>query len=314
MQLLEVFLSRPYFSRLWVLQELAHGTLVSLLCGHNVLQWRDFSNAILLLQDQDKPRRKRREVGFNASKLVRSRASALVYAALFQRAKIKFGLLELLPKYRHLECKDPRDKIYALLSLSHNPSVSADYSLTVQEAYEKLAIAEVERGNVTNVLTTSSIHRNSQYDFGIWPSWIPDWRGEVQDTWRWDYDISFYPKVTEAHVTKDKVLHFVGISYGAVRGNPVKKEGQSALTYSFETTAGLTCHTNVLVRPGDMICEPFAERSTYRANMALVLRPLVHGGTQEATNIFTKLVGGCSFVPRKPETGESATKQMFHIA
>lgn len=45
---LQAFFYRSYWTRVWIIQEVAVGSQVSILCGDNVLEWEKFSNAILL--------------------------------------------------------------------------------------------------------------------------------------------------------------------------------------------------------------------------------------------------------------------------
>jgi hypothetical protein len=44
---LQAFFHRSYWTRLWIIQEIAVGSRVSILCGGDILEWEEFSDAIL---------------------------------------------------------------------------------------------------------------------------------------------------------------------------------------------------------------------------------------------------------------------------
>jgi hypothetical protein len=88
-----------------------------------------------------------------------------------------FSLLELL---RYLDSRlatDPRDKIYALLSLAtiwdetKVAPLVADYSASDSTVYQRAVVSTILSTGSTNVLTLNSGEGFSR-DF---PSWVPDW-------------------------------------------------------------------------------------------------------------------------------------------
>lgn len=75
---------------------------------------------------------------------------------------------------KHCQCLDPRDRIYALLSILHpsDPTVGLkpDYTQETHHVYEKVVLRRLYRQDLT-ALTSC----NFQNDLSTRPSWVPDW-------------------------------------------------------------------------------------------------------------------------------------------
>jgi hypothetical protein len=91
--------------------------------------------------------------------------------------------LSLLVGMRELETVDPRDHIFALLGLWRQLSRSTDQSTWLEPDYS-LRVCEVFK-NATRYAITESGHLGalrsvfeSDHDFGKWPSWVPRWDHE----------------------------------------------------------------------------------------------------------------------------------------
>jgi len=143
-------LSKPWFSRVWTVPEAVLSQRAMIQCGANAVEWRnDF-------QELRKIR-------------VRVKATAISpqWKAIFQGQEVDLGpfldlieaqirevalqneipipekdLLDIMYDFRYRQATDPRDKIYAMLSLAQSKrvqvQVDVDYSETVEDAYKKL--------------------------------------------------------------------------------------------------------------------------------------------------------------------------------
>ena len=132
-------LSRPYFHRLWVVQEVAFATRAVVHCGGDSIDWTEFSDTVI-----ETWRSHRAEHGEQASRL---RLPLTVQSAIFkpldhaQAPTSGCTLLELASAIDDaaLQCSDERDKIFAILALTHDNSsawpVRPDYNLSVKELY-----------------------------------------------------------------------------------------------------------------------------------------------------------------------------------
>lgn len=115
--------NRPYWSRMWVVQEFTLAKMVFIACGRHWIEVADFFCNI---------------PHWNCP-----------YAALaferFGQAKAKLSLGELLSTYGYKQCTDPRDRIYALLGCMEDSERRSleqylpDYNLTY---YETVVIAQ----------------------------------------------------------------------------------------------------------------------------------------------------------------------------
>lgn len=85
------------------------------------------------------------------------------------------SLLGLLAKFRSRMATDPRDKVYALLSLVQKPidrpPLVPDYSLSEIEVFRQATLECIHEANSLSVLNTE-LGRKSRTDL---PSWVPDW-------------------------------------------------------------------------------------------------------------------------------------------
>ena len=195
----EIFQS-SYFTRLWVLQEVVYSRKVTILWGSTEIPWH-----VLRALAKELPITKlyasniaAREQGLvqgyyeifidewksfmqtTANEHDIKRAAGLrqfsdfieLVDEILDHMESKPRLLWLLAKSRPLQTTDPRDKIYALLSLASNDMVypEPDYSLTTAEVYQKFAQHLSRHGCAPCLLASAGLHFSSSS-----PTWIPDW-------------------------------------------------------------------------------------------------------------------------------------------
>ncbi|CVL05446.1 uncharacterized protein FMAN_10734 [Fusarium mangiferae] len=194
---LQHILSHDYWIRLWIIQEIAFGREVTIHLGPMYITWQSVSNfAHKVLPECSKD-----EYGWGITawlglhKFYDISPSDEVLRGLRQiklitqlRSNISKGKLEdllaLLSLLFHTKARDPRDKVYGLLSLVQErragpdlcQDIQADYNLTTRTLYEGLA----ER-----YLTQTAAEFNARIllyagvgwprTVGGLPSWVPDW-------------------------------------------------------------------------------------------------------------------------------------------
>lgn len=87
---------------------------------------------------------------------------------------IDLDLLSALQRFRGCQSSDPRDKVYAMLSITtdgQDKALDPDYSLTVAQVYTSLAIHLIQREKRLDILGHCTITDPTN---GL-PSWVPDW-------------------------------------------------------------------------------------------------------------------------------------------
>jgi len=86
------------------------------------------------------------------------------------RRNRSFGLL--LSEAKYSICSDPRDKVFALLSLirpGEKIKIEPDYTKSVYEVYQDVMVQFITAGGL-QLLSTIEMHENLE---GV-PSWVPD--------------------------------------------------------------------------------------------------------------------------------------------
>jgi hypothetical protein len=116
------------------------------------------------------------------------------------------SLISLLRRYRSRKASDPRDKVYALLSLvqrNHDrPSLIPDYSLDEPEVFRRAALECIYRSGSLSILH-NDLARKYRQDL---PTWVPDWEaaGNLTHNTRTDA-ISMYDVCASDPVSIDTV-------------------------------------------------------------------------------------------------------------
>jgi len=95
------------------------------------------------------------------------------------------SLLNILELYRHFECTDPRDRIYALLglpSIDRNiPLPQPDYSKSVSEVYCETVKAIIQHTADLSILCVPRDLRGVHSEHNL-PSWVPNWTDKPSET------------------------------------------------------------------------------------------------------------------------------------
>lgn len=162
-------LDRPWWARLWIYQEIRLCTHKAVLkCGLRELPWSAVSDAVFCILN--KP---------SAIELL-SPENVPDLPSAAELCDVKwYNILDLLDISSGRQCLDPRDKVYALLSVLVPVDLAlglrADYNKSVADVYHDLAVRHVTKSEQLEIL----IHvRRPQKVAGL-PSWVPDWT--VQD-------------------------------------------------------------------------------------------------------------------------------------
>lgn len=126
---------RPYWRRLWIIQEILSASSVDILCGSKALRWDDFWTGIQVIAN----------VKIITSGPKRACVSTAAYA-IAKKASAhsqSYSMEELirLCSTCQSECEDIRDRIFGLLSLAKDFNILPDYSKSEMEIYIDVARA-----------------------------------------------------------------------------------------------------------------------------------------------------------------------------
>ena len=151
-----ILFSRRYFSRVWVIQEVAMTQRILMVCGNDELDLRCFNTLPL---------------SFELSRQMPQ--WVLKYA---QTGVIKFSdpsdFVRLLNHTSVCSATDPRDQVFAIMGIVANAQAEGlvpDYSLTFQQVYTGLASYLVLKHRQIELLAYPKTNHPA------FPSWVPDW-------------------------------------------------------------------------------------------------------------------------------------------
>ncbi|KAF4629583.1 hypothetical protein G7Y89_g8567 [Cudoniella acicularis] len=174
-------LARPWFTRVWILQELVFSVNAWVQCGLIRIKWSDFLREVHLCMSQKKDLENAKYILLDGMDTLHWRLHGRKLEA---RHEVQTGdcLLEILASRRGLGATDPRDMIYAHLGvaarLEYLPDVGTlipiDYGKTCEQIYEEVALQIISWQMSLTILN----HLENSAPENRWkglPSWAPDW-------------------------------------------------------------------------------------------------------------------------------------------
>ncbi|KAG0646881.1 Heterokaryon incompatibility protein [Hyphodiscus hymeniophilus] len=165
------FFNRPWFSRMWVIQEVAVSSVDPVvLCGSHTLSWSAIAKVSRFL----------RETALTASTIARSRNGNALMIQQFKERPQSLGLL-LMTTFQ-FEATDPRDMIFAFYGIVHpqdretlsSPYFEVNYEKPVNDVYRDVMMGCLVHYGFVDIMFRGS---SSSYHTTIesLPSWVPDW-------------------------------------------------------------------------------------------------------------------------------------------
>lgn len=174
-EILRLF-ENPWFSRVWVLQEVGLASKVIVICGSEVIDWNHIGSVAMFFRKKEKLLLEH----LNCSAVVNK---VFHLYLTFQRSfeDIRNEFLYVLDNARPYLATDPRDKVYALLAhrtaqTEHGkPFVEPDYSMSLLEVYRDLTLRMIECDSNVEVLSAVQHDPGLQVIDDDFPSWVPRW-------------------------------------------------------------------------------------------------------------------------------------------
>ncbi|TVY25852.1 Heterokaryon incompatibility protein 6,OR allele [Lachnellula hyalina] len=175
---LDLLFRRPYWSRVWVVQELISASEAHFICGLEKVAEEACHHALRLLRNY----RRYQILRFGQNKspqdplwtsLVSLDTHDPIALLKFRRAASPFPLVYLLRSLRKFGATDPRDKVFALLGIASDAKalgLHCDYKKSCEDVYCEVARALIQNGHY-DILSLGNLSKGS---VGL-PSWSPDW-------------------------------------------------------------------------------------------------------------------------------------------
>ena len=204
------FYARPWFSRVWVLQEVFLGAgkfrwestrLPALLnCGGRSVQWSNFKPLHINVDSSPAGETENWHIGLPSITLLPLVLRIVPFGSEDDKPsprhdeRFRFlgngngeDTLNLLCLARSNEATDPRDKVFALLSLrvrlSAHPMMEADYGKPVTEVYINAAVWLLREGGLHFLSCCGTMQENDHGRPEGLPSWVPDWNERYSKQW-----------------------------------------------------------------------------------------------------------------------------------
>lgn len=194
---LHKIMKRPYWNRIWVVQEAILPPNATVVCGSISVPWQmivdagyAFNRHSVKCCYMEWANLTWRTVFVDFSFIVR-----VVNLARERRRKgSTVTLYWLLKQYFDREATDPRDKAYGVLGLvnswGNEEPLVPDYDISARELYEELTMRIVHETGSLEILMGQTLHHTGGDDDdneeGM-PSWVADW-GRTPDAREWDWE------------------------------------------------------------------------------------------------------------------------------
>jgi hypothetical protein len=179
-QALGRLLARPWFQRIWVIQEVALSQAVNVSCGDKTLSWHALGSMVDNLLEC---RLNHLLANPSSSQQLTSGASLLWCMQNIRRQLKTYGrrwISEVLFETMGFLATDPRDQFFGALALIKFDFLNADppsYSDSVQEVYTKVTRASLEHEERFDLIYIAGItHTRALPDL---PSWVPDFSRDI---------------------------------------------------------------------------------------------------------------------------------------
>ena len=188
---IDALLHRPWFSRLWVWQEIKlanHNAVVY--CGSDSISWQSLRRAASCMSFKQRLG----NLSFSSFRGLRSRINEITTMCDVENPR-SFG--ELIRGASFCDCSEPKDRIYATMSLLHGADkkmkIEPDYAKTTEQVFEDLVLQHIENRNLLEMLTHCNLQSDGSAGTSTWvlkilrkcnlqcdrpaemPTWVPNW-------------------------------------------------------------------------------------------------------------------------------------------
>jgi hypothetical protein len=158
--------SRPWFERLWVRQEVLLAGSIILTCGFSGMPWHFFRSAAKCLFEKPRP------IGIDGA------WNDLTHIAVLVTFDVPSSLGHLIYQTRYCKCSDPRDRVYAVLSLLKEEDrkrwiIKPDYTNSISAVYKDVSLSYMTLFQSPELLRFCDIGRKKVIQ--DLPSWAADW-------------------------------------------------------------------------------------------------------------------------------------------
>ncbi|PMD31539.1 hypothetical protein L207DRAFT_572752 [Hyaloscypha variabilis F] len=183
-------LSRPWFKRLWIIQEVMLSRNLWVTCGDSLITWDNLSNSCIHFSACGISQWLQQHFLDSSSTsgrvdICKSIIDLSLEKSFHEGHEDGLPLFELLVATRYAQCYDSRDKIYGLLAVCRNNDRTAARTsyvpdFTAAELYRDMTFHHL--ADNLGGLRLTSVLTSVDHDSPDLPSWVPDWRRPRETT------------------------------------------------------------------------------------------------------------------------------------
>lgn len=173
-------LHRPWFSRLWIRQEVQLASSAAVItCGHSQLSWPVFLRAFVLILHR------RVEASENKGPIIEPAVIDRVRLVQVQLVETRMALIgftsagskivslcDLRQNFESSDCYDPRGRIYGIMSFLPDirEGIVPDYTKPFGDVYKDAFLHYTQRNRDLSLFGSCKLATRSHI-----PNWVPDW-------------------------------------------------------------------------------------------------------------------------------------------
>ncbi|KAL2061762.1 hypothetical protein VTL71DRAFT_7140 [Oculimacula yallundae] len=202
-QAIRSLLKRPWFERLWVVQEAHLARKGLFLCGNEQLDWITFRYAILTFWYN-------KAASWSLPSVIR------LIGNLVEFLPDKHPISDILYQVYGRSCTDSRDRVYGIHGLfppSFQKLIHPDYSLSVEEVYRNTTVAHI---NFSKRLEMLRLCHTEEYEASSLPSWAPDLSSKLKIARRMDWQFAAGHSRAEVSFDLPATINATGIQCATV--------------------------------------------------------------------------------------------------
>ncbi|CAJ2508758.1 Uu.00g137840.m01.CDS01 [Anthostomella pinea] len=172
-------LSRPWFTRSWVIQEAVLSKVTpQMLCGTHELSWESILSSATWLASMCY-----KLTPLNLRPITVAALRSLKLFSELNQLGVPWDLTTLLNKTRRFEASEPRDRVYSLIGLTEEAgetsvlptALRANYDKPVRDVFRNITRYIIMSSRNLSILTLIRYHP----DWDTYPSWVVDFAGDV---------------------------------------------------------------------------------------------------------------------------------------
>ncbi|RYC63551.1 hypothetical protein CHU98_g2668 [Xylaria longipes] len=194
---LRLLFTRPWFERMWVVQEVICAKAAVVICGQHKLDFKTLMSAVEYGRQSGLfyiYRQRKLLLPLHIGPSPTQISAAMAMYTLTIQPSLEDDLLSFLRRFHGSKSSDPRDKLFALYGISSLDrmrlleqdfkamEILPDYRTDPKTLFIKTAKGILERTQNLDLLLIPRLRNSEAYRVKDLPSWVPDWSAIDADT------------------------------------------------------------------------------------------------------------------------------------